>query len=284
MDNDELQSVRIRRLARFGLNTADSGRLVSFYEQAFDGRIVASDRFSDRHVVTLALGDSTLEFTQFDQPGRSYPHDLAPFEAAFQHLAIVVADLPRACGRLSEIVGWTAISTGPQRLPARSGGVNAFKFRDPDGHPLELLNFPDDQLPPYWRSPRPDRMYLGVDHSALSVIDLNRSRRFYEDLGLTLAHQSLNVGMEQQLLDGILNPRVDVMALAPARSTPHVELLHYRDQVRGSRDCLRLHDIAATRLIFELEPPDVAGPPHRESIFQDPDGHFIQLTRGGGNC
>ncbi len=43
------------------------------------------------------------------------------------------------------------LAAGPERLPARSGGVSAFKFRDPDGHPLELLAFPPEAVPPIWR-------------------------------------------------------------------------------------------------------------------------------------
>ena len=35
---------------------------------------------------------------------------------------------------------------GPIRLPCASGGARAFKFRDEDGHPLELLEFhPEDR-------------------------------------------------------------------------------------------------------------------------------------------
>ena len=49
--------------------------------------------------------------------------------------------------------GWTPISTsGPQLLPAASGGVSAFKFRDPEGHPLELIAFPPGAVPPQWQT------------------------------------------------------------------------------------------------------------------------------------
>ena len=36
-------------------------------------------------------------------------------------------------------------SPEPQRLPdwnATAGGIKAFYFKDPDGHPLEILQFP----------------------------------------------------------------------------------------------------------------------------------------------
>ena len=284
MDVDASNGARAQRLARFALNTMDIPRLVWFYERAFGARVVAGHQLSG-HNVTLRLGVATLDMLRFNPSGRPYPRDLPPFEAAFQHLAIVVSDMSRAFERLSSVDGWKAISThGPQRLPVRSGGVTAFKFRDPDGHPLELLAFPDDKLPTYWRGLSPHHTFLGVDHSALSVTDLERSRRFYEGLGLTAANQTRNVGVGQQLLDGIIDPVVDVMTLEPVKPTPHVELLHYRNQVRSSREPLGVHDIAAVRLIFERQQATCnTDYPHEASVFQDPDGHFIQLIGSGEN-
>ena len=46
--------------------------------------------------------------------------------------------------RLSRFPFTTISRNGPEALP---GGVVAFKFRGPDGHPLELIQFP-------WPDPR----------------------------------------------------------------------------------------------------------------------------------
>jgi hypothetical protein len=103
------------------------------------GAIGGADR------ITLNLGREIIELVQFDLPGEPYPHASSSSDLVFQHFAIVVADMMRAVQRLSTIAGWTPISTGdPQHLPASSGGLIAFKFRDPEGHPLELLAFPGD--------------------------------------------------------------------------------------------------------------------------------------------
>src|SRR5205085_5189828 len=61
----------------------------------------------------------------------------------FQHVAIIVSDIDRAYQWLREHKVQHA-SPGPQLLPAwnpNAGGIRAFYFRDPDGHPLEVLWF-----------------------------------------------------------------------------------------------------------------------------------------------
>ncbi len=225
--------------------------------------------------VVLHLGCSEIEMCQFDEPGRPYPPDLSPYDSQFQHFAIVVADMDRAFERLSQSTGWSAISTGgPQRLPENSGGVTAFKFRDPDGHPLELLSFPVGRIPASWHGSDPRRLFLGVDHSAISVADTERSVDYYTDLGLRVAAKTLNQGPEQQRLDGVPNPIVDVIALDPPQATPHVELLCYRGPATHGRSQIRSNDLAASRLIFQA----VMGADEPEALLQDPDGHFIQTA------
>ena len=92
--------------------------------------------------------------------------------------------MPAAYARLAAQPGWNTISTdGPQVLPASSGGVTAYKFRDPEGHPLELLAFPPDAIPARWQKVSATGC-LGIDHSAISVVDTDQSIKFYERLGL----------------------------------------------------------------------------------------------------
>ena len=60
----------------------------------------------------------------------------------FQHMAIVVNDMTDAYQLVMANPRFRPVSRdGPVRLPDNSGGVTAFKFRDHDGHPLELLAF-----------------------------------------------------------------------------------------------------------------------------------------------
>ena len=68
---------------------------------------------------------------------------------------------------------------GPQRLPdwnPNAGGIRAFYFRDPDGHPLEILQFPPDKGDAKWHAPS-RRLFLGIDHTAIVVADTEASLR-----------------------------------------------------------------------------------------------------------
>ena len=93
-------------------------------------------------------------------------------------------------------------------LPESSGGVTAFKFRDPEGHPLELLAFPTHRTPPRWQAAAHPGLFLGIDHSAISVRNTERSLAFYRQLGLRLSAGSLNERNEQQHLDALDRPEV----------------------------------------------------------------------------
>ena len=91
----------------------------------------------------MRLGAATIAFVRFAIAGHAYPLGNRSNDLWFQHLAIVVSDMDAAYAHLGLAEGWQAISdNGPQQLPLSNGGVRAFKFRDPDGHPLELIWFP----------------------------------------------------------------------------------------------------------------------------------------------
>jgi catechol 2,3-dioxygenase-like lactoylglutathione lyase family enzyme len=280
-------SARVCRIAAFGLTSRDAMQLGVFYKTAFDCRLLRTDRLEGAafetlmgvsggaHRITLGLGAQTLEILQFDTPGQPYPEALSPMDNRFQHCALVVTDMDAAWRRLERLRGWTAMSQGgPQRLPPNTGSVKAFKFRDPEGHPLELLEFPETGRPAYW-TPRAGELFLGIDHSALSVRDVEASVDFYESLGLHVAARTLNHGPEQQRLDGIDDPQVDVIALEPSLGTPHVELLHYRSSEAPRPVTIQSNDVAATRSIMETSDRSTLG-----TLLRDPDGHLVQLFGG----
>jgi catechol 2,3-dioxygenase-like lactoylglutathione lyase family enzyme len=288
MDSSMLRT-RIRRLASFGLTTPDAHRLSEFYQRVLGFRLLEIERRSGpdferltgmaggASAISLGLGDDVIELLQFDRPGRPYPAGTISSDLCFQHFAIIVADVQLAYQRLVSAGGWTAISTdGPQQLPASSGGVTAFKFRDPDGHPLELLAFPDGEMPEHWQARASGNLFLGVDHSAISVADSAASIAFYEALGLHVAARSLNTGPAQERLDAVTHAVVEVTALEPVQATPHVELLCYRSGTRSESTIACSNDVAATRLIF-----DVDGPSSKSSTRQgliDPDGHHLVIS------
>jgi catechol 2,3-dioxygenase-like lactoylglutathione lyase family enzyme len=230
--------------------------------------------------ITLGLGQQSIELLQFDRRGRPYPEASSSSDLVFQHFALVVADMHLAYQRLETVGGWSAITSGgPQRLPGSSGGVTAFKFRDPDGHPLELLAFLAETAPLRWRTASGDHSCLGIDHSAIGVSDTARSIAFYEALGLRLSTRSVNRGAEQARLDGLKEPVVEVTALVPRIATPHLEMLYYRSVARGHRNDLQNNDAAATRLVLETSGRSriVTGDDIERSVV-DPDGHHLLIV------
>jgi catechol 2,3-dioxygenase-like lactoylglutathione lyase family enzyme len=279
----------VRRLRRLSLTCADAGQLARFYQRAFGCRVLHDERrdgaqfeqlmgvSAGARCLLLALGSESIELLQFDRAGKPYPSPSAASDPVFQHFAIVVTDMPRAYGRLCALSGWSAISEGgPQRLPAASGGVTAYKFRDPEGHPLELLEFASTAVPPRWRVAPAAEPCVGIDHSAICVADSARSIAFYEALGLERVAHTLNRGPAQQRLDGVVAASVEVTALAPREPGPHVELLCYHTG-GGAGGALHSNDIAATRLVFERgggAAEAAAAPPRR---LLDPDHHQLVI-------
>ena len=273
------------RIARFGLTTPDVRRLAAFYAQAFGCKALATARHTEDELellgvvggatgVGLALGEARIELMQFDEPGRPYPTPASSSDLIFQHFAIVVADMARAFQRLSAVEGWTTISTdGPERLPAASGGVTAFKFRDPDGHPLEFLAFAEGKTPTHWRARPPGELFLGIDHTAIVVADVARSILFYSGLSFEVAARSHNRGPEQDRLDAAPHADVDVVKLEPPVKTPHIELLRYQ-RPDGEAPPLQANDVAASRTVLEENVPSEV---RRSRLLSDPDGHRILI-------
>jgi catechol 2,3-dioxygenase-like lactoylglutathione lyase family enzyme len=123
-------------------------------------------------------------------------------------------------------------STGPQTLPAwnrGAGGIKAFYFKDPDGHPLEVLQFPADKGAEKWHRLRSTgRLFLGIDHTAVVVSDTEASLKFYRDaLGLTVVGESENYGTEQEHLNNVRGAHLRITALRAAGGGIGVEFLEY---------------------------------------------------------
>ena len=290
--------VRVTALHCFRLCSGRAQSLAGFFQTALDFRHVSTEIFSDAQTrtltdiggralrITLALGAQRVELIQFiDRPGQPYPVDSSASDLLFQHFALVVSDMTAAMQSLSAQLGWTPISSeGPQRLPASSGGVSAFKFRDPEGHPLELLAFPEKDMPAHWKQvlqdAHGDSPFLGIDHSAICVSDGTRSVSFYESLGLIVSNRSVNSDPAQAKLDDLDRPFVDVIAMSADQATPHLELLCYRNRDNNDSLDLQANDVAATSLVFEAddrskqnETPDM----WQRSLI-DPDGHRLVIA------
>ncbi len=298
----------VQKLSRIALVSREPESLAAFYESAFgftrgDDTQLAGTALetllgipgAKARLIPLRLGSQTIEILGIHPEGEAYPADVPGWSNLFQHFAIVVSSMAAAYAKLSAQAGWKPISTeGPQALPASSGGVTAFKFRDPEGHPLELLAFPPDAVPERWQ--RSDATgFLGIDHSAISVANTSQSIDFYRRLGLQRSGGSCNAGPAQDKLDGAESSIVEVTALAPVEAPPHVELLCYRNVPARNRTVAGINDVAATQLILSThgtaalhalctQTADalVSGPAPFEdgvarAMVRDPDGHLLRL-------
>lgn len=274
----------VRRIARIALTVSDLDAASGFYERALGfeerGREHRSGRaFAEAvgipgvtaETKVMRLGAQEIELTAYSPAGRPYPSERSAADPWFQHFAIVVSDMRAACAMLSAEPGWTPISVdGPVTLPPETGGIVAFKFRDPDGHPLELSWFPSS-VAGAWRDVRSRTPFLGIDHSALVVADPGLSMSFYVDrLGFVPTGSQVNTGTAQDQLDGLAGARVAITTLSTAEPGPHIELLGYGRNPRALvADAL--NDVVSTRLI--LEPGEGSSP----GITRDPDGHLLEI-------
>lgn len=249
----------------------------------------------------LRLGAQFIELTEFVAPrGRPYPADTRANDQWFQHVAIIVSDMAAAYRRLRDHGAWHA-STGPQRLPdwnPNAGGIQAFYFRDPDGHFLEVLQFPPGKGDPAWQ--RHDRLFLGIDHTAIVSTDTERSLRFYRDgLGMAVAGGAENHGIEQEHLNNVFGVRLRITTLR-ATDGPGIELLEYLAPRTGRPAPLDLSaaDLAhwqttvvaqgASRLLgavfggWLVSPVVVAAEPRwgfaRGLLVRDPDAHGVRVV------
>ena len=261
---------QVRRIARITLNVRDLQGATTFYAGAlgFVVELAEPDR------VLLTLGAQQIELVHVPSAA-AYPTLRAANDPWFQHCAIAVSDMNAAYARLSRFAFEPITQGGPQLLPPNTGSVTAYKFRDPEGHPLELSHAPQSQ---WSRDGASGAVFQGVDHTALAASDLGASIAFYASLGFREGPRSLNQGPEQARLDGLEGAMVDIVTLFPRDAGPHIELLHYRTPVPPAARTVAHGDVAATRTTLELlsgTAPDHAAPP---PCGTDPDGHLLQFT------
>jgi catechol 2,3-dioxygenase-like lactoylglutathione lyase family enzyme len=306
-----------REIRGFTLTVSDLDKSVAFYEQALGFTKVSEQIVSDRDVdyltgvfgtrirsARLQLGQEFVELEQYVAPkGEPVPVDSRSNDLWFQHFAVVVSDMDKAYAHVGGF-GVPSISSAPQTIPASNqaaAGIKAYKFRDPDGHPLELLYFPPDKGRARWQDK--SRLFLGIDHSAIAVADTERSTGFWRDLvGLKVAGGSLNTGATQEQLDNAFGAVVRITGLRPrVDESPGLEFLQYLTPT-GGRPAplgLRPNDLAATRTVVEVDDlqaladrlqahnvtfisprvVEVRGMPWSKGLMvKDPDGHAVLLV------
>jgi catechol 2,3-dioxygenase-like lactoylglutathione lyase family enzyme len=311
-------TVRVTAVESVGMTVQDMDRALAFYtgvlpfQKEYDVEVAGrsweqlAGVFGARaRVVGLRLGDERLELTDYLTPeGRPMPADSRGNDRWFQHVAIIVRDMPAAYALLRGR-GAAHASTGPQRLPdwnPGAGGIEAFYFRDPDGHFLEVLHFPPGKGDAKWQRTGSD-LFLGIDHTAIVVDDTDAALAFYRDIvGLPMAGAGENYGPEQEHLNNVFGVRLRITTLRAAAG-PGVELLEYRAPRDGRPTPidLKANDVAHWQITmraqglaallapsrqFALVSPDVTtidAPALgfvRGLLVRDRDGHAVRVVDG----
>jgi catechol 2,3-dioxygenase-like lactoylglutathione lyase family enzyme len=298
----------VREVGAIGLTVGDLDRELMFYTNTLPFKLVSISEASGREqdallglsdvklrVARLKLGDERITLTEhLVNKGRPIPADSQTYDHWFQHIAIVVRDMDTAYERLRQHKV-KHVSTAPQTLPAwnkGAAGIRAFYFRDPEDHVLEIIFFPPGKGDPKWQHAGTS-VFLGIDHTAIVVSDTDKSLAFYRDLlGLRVAGESENYGVEQEHLNQVFGARLHITGLR-AEHGPGIEFLEYITPP-GGRDLPA--DAKSNDLVFwntHLTVDDVANlsaklheggaafvsksSSGRSQIVRDPDGHAMQL-------
>jgi catechol 2,3-dioxygenase-like lactoylglutathione lyase family enzyme len=301
-----------------GMTVSDMDRAVEFYsaltfQKISDAELLGDDFehlegvFGARtRVVRMQLGNEYLDLTQYlAPPGRPIPLDSRSNDLWFQHVAIVVRDMDQAFEKLRALKV-QFVSTGPQTLPASikaAAGIKAFYFRDPDQHNLEIIYFPPGKGDPRWQE-KSDKIFLGIDHTAIGISNTDASLKFYRDLlGLRKAGESENFGTEQEHLNQVFGAHLRITGMR-ARSGPGIEFLEYLAPRDGRSRPADVHandivhwqtmiatddlDLLAKKLRDAdarfVSPGVVAMPKDKAgfskgALVSDPDGHSVLLIQ-----
>lgn len=312
------QTNLVREIKTVGITVSNMERSIAFYSEALsfkkisDVEVYGSEYekllglFGVRlRLVRMQLGDEVIELIQHITPqGKPIPIDSRSNDLWFQHIAIVVSDMDRAYQHLRQF-NVTHVSTAPQKLPdyiKAAAGIEAFYFRDPDGNTLELIDFPTDKGNPRWQKPT-DKLFLGIDHTAIAIANTNTSRQFYQNLlGLKVAGESENYGTEQEHLNNVKGARLRITGLK-ADAGIGIEFLEYL-QPKNARPLAKdstPKDLIYWETTLVVEDADLASEKLRQSGYQfisegiakitepalgfkraflvrDPDGHSLRIV------
>ncbi len=233
----------VTRVDAVGMTVSDMDRSVDFFskilsfEKVSDVEVAGEDYehleglFGLRmRVVRMKLGEEFISLTEYLAPkGRPIPVDSRSNDHWFQHIAVITSDMDKAYAWLRQNKVEHA-SSGPQRLPdwnKNASGIKAFYFHDPDGHNLEILQFPAGKGDAKWHRPN-DKLFLGIDHTAIVVSDTEASLKFYREvLGMRVAGESENYGTEQEHLNNVFGARLRITSMRAMDGGPGIEFLEY---------------------------------------------------------
>jgi catechol 2,3-dioxygenase-like lactoylglutathione lyase family enzyme len=280
VSNQQIQKVKVKRLAHIGLWATDVPAQARFYHQVLGLDLrTASDAPSD-----LDLDEANLFFALNNEPYcLGLFHDNRPFaqngrkpviRTPLHHLAFTVdtdAELAALAARL-QIAG-IAVVFGPREGELEQG--DALWLHDPDGNRIAITVADDEFLPTHnnTRSRRTPLRPWGLQHIALHTPHLEEMVEFYtEALGFDISdwllresawlrcnsdHHTIMLTQGQQLID------------------------HIGFAVPGENDILRWADLLSQQLIPVLWGPGRHGAGSDLFVrFAHPDGLHIELSAG----
>src|SRR6059058_3773182 len=301
-----------------GMTVSDMDRSVAFYSALTFHKVsdieVLGEQYehlegvfgSRMRIVRMQLGNEFVDLTEYLAPrGRPIPLDSRSNDLWFQHIAIVVRNMDQAFEKLRALKV-QFVSTGPQTLPPSikaAAGIKAFYFRDPDQHNLEIIYFPPGKGDPRWQE-KTDKLFLGIDHTAIGIANTEASLHFYRDLlGLRRAGESENFGTEQEHLNQVFGAHLRITGMRAA-SGPSIEFLEYltpRDG-RSSPPDVHANDIVHWQTMIAANDLDALASKLRDAhvrfvspgvvsmpkdkagfskgaLVSDPDGHDVLLIQ-----
>ncbi|GAB4380188.1 MAG: VOC family protein [Elainellaceae cyanobacterium] len=310
-------TVQVQAVVSVGITVSDMEPMLEFYTEVLPFRKISDIEvwgseyeqlqgvFGVRmRVVQLQLGSEIIELTDYLTPeGRPIPADSRSNDRWFQHIAIVVSDMDQAYQHLRQH-HVQHVSTAPQRLPdylTAAAGIEAFYFRDPDGHNLEIIDYPADKGDPRWQQSQ-GQLFLGIDHTAIAISNTQASLSFYRDLlGLSIVGESENYGTEQEHLNNVFGARLRISGLR-APTGVGIEFLDYLTPSDGRPlpPDARTNDLISWQITLVVENADTAAQqlqlggyrlvssgvvemPDQQLGFRkgflvrDPDGHLLRV-------
>ena len=278
-----------------GMTVSDMDRSVEFYsaltfQKVFDVEVWGDDFehlegvFGARmRIVRMQLGNECLDLTQYmAPPGRPIPTDSRSNDLWFQHVAIVVRDMDQAFEKIHALKV-QFVSTAPQALPLSikaAAGIKAFYFRDPDQHNLEIIYFPPGKGDPRWQE-KTDKLFLGIDHTAIGISNTDASLKFYRDLlGLRKAGESENFGTEQEHLNQVFGAHLRITGMR-ASTGPGIEFLEYLTPRDGRPRPADIHanDIVHWQTMIATNDLDLLAKKLRDAHIQFVSPGVVAMTK-----
>lgn len=148
----------ITGLTHTGVVVQDMEKMIAFYRDTFGFQVILDTQVSGKEtddivnfrvererIVVMEQGQMQIEFLEYRPSGRGYPDDYKSNDLFGVHLAFQTDDMEKDYAMLKgkgvEIISKGGFQTIPPDHPIFAG-TRVLYFRDPEGHPLELIQVP----------------------------------------------------------------------------------------------------------------------------------------------